>query len=135
MKGNAPPISCELAVKAIVPSVRAMLAKELISGHLMKQQEVATALGLTQSAISQYLRNVRGTALNLQGMQGIDAVVREMAEAISNGSASFNYINGKYCEICRQVRETRLLCELHKRVNPDYEVEGCTSCAPAMRGC
>ncbi len=135
MKGTAPPISCELAVKAIVPTVRAMLAKELNTGHGMKQQEVATALGLTQSAISQYLRNVRGTALNLQGIQGVDEVVREMAEAITNGSASFSYINNKYCEICRQVRETRLLCELHKRVNPAYNVEGCNSCAPAIRGC
>jgi len=135
MKGSAPPISCELAVKAIVPTVRAMLAKELTSGHMMKQQEVATALGLTQSAISQYLRNVRGTALDLQGVQSIEAVIKEMAQAISDGSASFSYINGKYCEVCRQVRETRLLCNLHKKVDPDFEIEGCSSCTPGAHGC
>jgi len=135
MKSSAPPVFCELAVKAIVPTVRAMLAKELSSSYMMKQQDVAASLGLTQSAISQYLRNVRGNTLNLEGVKGIDRVVRELAEAISNGNASFSYINGKYCEICRMVRETRLLCCLHQKVDPNFNVEACSSCASSVRGC
>lgn len=102
---------------------------------MMKQQDVATALGLTQSAISQYLRSVRGRALKIESIEGVDQVVKEMADTISNGDSSPTFLRTKYCEICRCIRETRLLCNLHKKVDPDFDVDGCTSCLPSIPRC
>ncbi|MEM2094399.1 MAG: transcriptional regulator [Candidatus Bathyarchaeia archaeon] len=135
MKRSTPPLFCELAVKAVIPTIRAMVAKELSTGHMMKQHEVALALGLTQSAISQYLRNIRGNTLNLEGVEGVEELVKELAEMISSGNASFSHINSKFCEACRLVRETRLLCCLHKKVDPDFEVDDCNTCASTRQGC
>ena len=135
MSKNFTPLPCELAVKAIIPALRAMLAKELTQTYTMKQQDIASALGLTQSAVSQYLRSVRGRAIDLYSVQGVDKIVKEMSTTILNDRISPASINRMYCEACRLVRETRLLCTLHKKVDPDFNVEGCVSCLPVSYRC
>ena len=50
---------CEVTAK-VIPALRAMIVKELTDSYGMTQTEVAERLGITQAAISQYLRNIRG---------------------------------------------------------------------------
>ena len=51
---------CEIVAKEILPSLRALVAKSLIEKYKLTQQDAAKRLGLTQGAISQYTRNIRG---------------------------------------------------------------------------
>lgn len=45
----------------ILPAIRALIAKELLETHKLKQEDVAKKLGVTQPAVSQYKREVRGS--------------------------------------------------------------------------
>lgn len=135
MKSVSSPTPCELAVRAIIPSLRALVAKELIQTHSLKQQEVASILGVTQSAISQYVRRVRGKTLNLSGVVTINMIVKETAESISKKEASAVYINTMYCRACKIIRENYLMCDLHKRVDPSFNSEGCKACLPSNATC
>ena len=56
---------CEIVVKTVLPVMRAMVAKELIKVYNLKQVEVADLIGVTQAAVSQY---VRGERFGLQPM-------------------------------------------------------------------
>ena len=50
------------AIAALVPSVRAEIARELVYGYKLSQQEVSGLLGVSQPAVSQYVRRLRGAA-------------------------------------------------------------------------
>jgi predicted transcriptional regulator len=47
---------CELIVWYVIPTIRAELAKEMIKLGL-SQKEVSERLGITQSAVSQYVKD------------------------------------------------------------------------------
>jgi hypothetical protein len=135
MKMAVAPAPCELAVRVVIPSLRALVAKELTQTYSLKQQEIASALGVTQSAVSQYVRSVRGKTLDLDGIVPIDRIVKETAELISKNEASAAYINRQYCQACRLIRESRLLCALHRRFDPDFDIQECTACLPSNITC
>jgi predicted transcriptional regulator len=135
MKTVASPLPCELAVRVVIPSLRALVARELTQKYSMRQEEAASALGVTQSAISQYVRNVRGRTLNLEGVEPVHAIIEDAAEQIANNGASTCQINALYCRACRVVRERKLLCEVHRKFDPLYNVEGCEVCMPSSSGC
>lgn len=135
MKTAVAPVPCELAVRVIIPSLRALVAKELSQNYSLKQQEIASALGVTQSAVSQYVRSVRGRTLDLDGVAPVTKIIEEVAESISKNEASAAYINRHYCQACRLIRESRLLCALHQRFDPDFDIDGCTACHPSNAMC
>jgi predicted transcriptional regulator len=132
---DAMPIPCELAVRSIVPAVRALVAKELRQGYGMKQNDIARLLGVTQSAVSQYARDTRGRALDIDQIQGVRLVVTDMATKLASDGLSPRELNLRYCSACRIVRETRVLCDLHRKLDPGFNVEGCDACMPGNGAC
>jgi predicted transcriptional regulator len=135
MKTVASPLPCELAVRIVIPSLRALVARELTQKYSMRQEEAALALGVTQSAISQYVRSARGNTLNLEGISSIHEIIGYAAGQIASNGASAGQINALYCKACRVVREEKLLCEVHKRFDPDYDVKNCRVCMSSSRDC
>ena len=53
-------IPCELVVWYVLPMIRREVSKELVYTHGMTQAEVARKFGVTDAAISQYLKKKRG---------------------------------------------------------------------------
>jgi len=96
----------------------------------MKQQDIAFLLGITQSAVSQYMRNARGKAIKIDGIDEVQDLVQILADGLASDSLSKRQITRRYCEACQVVRKKRVLCSLHKRLDPDFEIEGCDSCLP-----
>jgi predicted transcriptional regulator len=135
LKNAVPPSPCEMAVRVVLPSLRALVARELTSTHSLKQEDIASALGVTQSAISQYVRSLRGHTLSLGDVDAIRVIVQGIAQGIVKGDMSAAYINREYCRACRIVRESRLLCGFHKRIEPDFEADGCSACLPSSAPC
>ena len=54
------PLRCELFVKEMLPSIRKELSKILYGNYKMCQEEIADKLLTMQSAVSQYLKGIRG---------------------------------------------------------------------------
>ncbi|MDQ1280979.1 MAG: uncharacterized protein QG670_2242 [Thermoproteota archaeon] len=123
-------IPCELAVKSIIPAFRALVAKELVESYQLKQENVAGLLGITQAAVSQYTRSVRGRALNLDDIEEIGRIVKELAVALTMNTLTLKQINQRYCEVCRIAREARIVCDLHKRLDPEFNIDECNACIP-----
>ena len=53
-------LMCEIMAQDVLPSLRAFIAKELILEYKMNQIAVAEWLGVSQPAVSQYVRQLRG---------------------------------------------------------------------------
>ena len=77
---------CEVIVQDILPALRALIAKELMTTHKMTQQEVAKKLGISQAAVSQYRREMRGFKIKLlQKDKEILENIEDIAARISSG--------------------------------------------------
>ncbi len=123
-------LPCELAVRSAVPAIRALIARKLSITYQMKQEDIAFLLGITQSAVSQYMRNARGKAIEIGGIEEVQALVESLADGLASDSLSKRQITRRYCEACQVIRQKRLLCSLHKRLDPNLKIEDCDSCLP-----
>lgn len=112
---------CELVVWYVLPSIRSELAKELIERGI-NQKEVSKRLGMTEAAVSQYVKGKRGTKLEL-GKRAKESIGR-LAQAMIEGKDS-NMIT-EVCRICGSVKADRTLCGPHMK----YELvpKGCDAC-------
>lgn len=94
---------CEVVVKDVLPAIRAMLVKELIEHHHLSQVEVASKLGITQPAVSQYLRMLRGAGRDRILLKNIEKYVQMLADDLARGKLKQKQIIERYCLICRAV--------------------------------
>ena len=50
----------EIEAKSLIPAIRSILAKKLVEEKNFREEEVAKVLGITQAAVSNYIRGTRG---------------------------------------------------------------------------
>lgn len=126
-------IPCEIAVKSVVPAIRALLAIELVETHRVKQREAAEMLGITQTAISKYAHHVRGRILSIEEDE-VKMLIVDTAASLVDGDMTRTGLAKQICATCRLVREKHLMCELCRRTNPELDVEQCGLCSFSPRG-
>jgi len=122
-------VPCEVAVKCVLPVVRAMVAKELMAVDGLRQVDVAKLLRVSQPAISLYGRNLRGRAIDFENDEHIKRLVSDMAKSLAEDNLSRRDLILRYCGICKVVRAKGLLCKLHKAFDSTIDVETCGLCA------
>ena len=94
--------------------------------HKMTQGKVAEKLGVSQAAISQYYRAVRGSKTNfLQDNKEVRKYIQEISGRIASGE--LNYISSihEFCKICKIIRKNKLICEMHKKTS---NLKDCNIC-------
>jgi len=119
---------CELIVRYVLPTLRSLIAKELIKKYGFSQVEAAKKLGTTQAAISQYLRSKRGEK-NIKKLESIPAIklaVDEIAQGIATEEMSATETVTCFCSLCTKLLSQRLLCEMHHAITPLLET--CNIC-------
>lgn len=108
MKIGCLPQKAELVY--IIPTIRRELAKELNKN--MSESKIATKLGLTKAAISQYINKKRGTEINLP--TDLKKEIKNSAEKIgSNKSTSMQEI----AYLLKLSKETKFTCKICKESN------------------
>ena len=113
---------CEIVAQNLLPTMRALIAKELIEKYKFTQQEAASKLGLTQSAVSQYLRNLRGSKVKiLEKDAKIQKEIENFASTLASGKIDSLNAMEPFCDICKSIRKSKILCEIHKKNFPDLK--------------
>ncbi|MBI2671052.1 helix-turn-helix domain-containing protein [Candidatus Woesearchaeota archaeon] len=100
----------EIEVWYIIPYLRAEIAKDLISKNI-PQRKVAQILGVTESAISQYVNNKRANRIDLNSELRSD--IGRAAERLTKNSNIITEMQ----QICNKIRKTEILCRIHKQYN------------------
>ncbi len=114
-------VPCELVVWYVLPHIRAELARELLKMGL-SQVEISKKLGVTQAAVSQYLKQKRGSKVDFRS--GINSRIKDLAKTIASDSGAI--VSGT-CTICREIKTGMLLCAMHKQSTA--LPENCRICA------
>jgi len=118
----------EIASKSVIPAIRAMVVRRLVDEHGMTQQQAAHLLGITQPAVSKYLHNKRGIAIRLQGNRKVEHEAKRIAALVASGKAGQVQVMGRLYKASVYVRKNRLMCDLHRRLEPRVNLSGCRIC-------
>ena len=103
---------CVILGKHILPTFRLLLAKELILEHGLTQSAAAKRLEITQPAISQYMNSKRaskGVKELKEQLPVIQALAKETAQDIVDGSLGPAEITMRLCKLCTTIRENYVL--------------------------
>ncbi|MBM3303883.1 MAG: hypothetical protein FJY76_02210 [Candidatus Aenigmarchaeota archaeon] len=127
---------CEAVVSQVLPAVRAMVATKLVTDYGFSQTQAAKSMGVSQPAISQYKRNLRGANTGvLERYPQVAELAGSIAARIASGRDSMTPGNGRgcgssstlmFCEICRSVRLSGVGCDIHRSI--DSSLSRCNIC-------
>jgi hypothetical protein len=121
-------VPCEIAVKSVIPAVKALMAKELVEKRGLRQDEVAQLLGISQSAVSKYTRKVRGYVIKVDDIEEIEPLIHEMIGILVSGTYRRGAFLRCFCQTCVLIRKTSLMCQFCQKADPNIKIEECGFC-------
>ena len=99
----------ELEVWYVIPAVRRAFAIEMHKSG-MKSVDIASRLGLTKSAISQYLHNSR--AVEFKFNNNVKNEIKKSVQRIVNGESYIVEIQ----RMIRLLRDNKIICNFHHSI-------------------
>jgi uncharacterized protein len=93
-------IDCEENVWYLLPLIRKEFARSLIKDHGLTQRKAAEKLGITESAVSQYVSKKRGDLKVTDA--GIRREIKESTKRIMKGD--IQVMKTETCRICHLLR-------------------------------
>jgi predicted transcriptional regulator len=127
----------EIESKSLIPAVRAILAKELVKVRGLKEEEVARLLGITQAAVSNYIRGTRGDIeliSKLSSFQEIMRMIKDIEEDLSSHRAYSASTLSKFIALCNYMRYSLIICDVHHRLESEIDEKVCEQCKVNLTG-
>lgn len=121
-------IPCEIGVKSVIPAIKAIMAKEMVETHSLKQTQVAKILGISQSAVSKYTLQVRGHIISIDDIEEIRPLINKMINLLLNGTYQRAELLKFFCKTCIIIRKKSLMCKFCKKTDPKIKIEECGFC-------
>ena len=121
----------EIEAKSLIPAVRAILAKKLIREYSLKEEDVAKDLGITQAAVSNYVRGTRGDIELISKLESVREVMRmidDIAMDLSTNKAYTPSTLAKFVGLCNYMRYTLIICDVHHRIESNIDEQICEQC-------
>jgi len=123
--------SCELTVSEVLPVARRFIAMELVTVYGCSQMDVAKKMGITGSAVSQYISGVRGRSDLLERCPHFGDFIdltRASAERIASGESD---VLKELCVVCSFSKSSGMLNELIDYIEGGYDYSKCQECPSA----
>ncbi|RLI98037.1 MAG: hypothetical protein DRO99_01760 [Candidatus Aenigmatarchaeota archaeon] len=118
---------CEVVALELLPAVRAMVARKLTGKYGISQRRAAYLLGVSQPAISQYRKDLRGYKSKLfKNNPKLSGMVDAMAECMASGDVDSPEATLSFCELCKEIRFSGAGCETHH--NRYQSLASCSVC-------
>jgi uncharacterized protein len=121
----------EIEAKSLIPAVRAILAKKLIREYSLKEEDVAKDLGITQAAVSNYVRGTRGDIELISKLESVREVMRmidDIAKDLSTNKAYTPSTLAKFVGLCNYMRYTLIICDVHHTIESNIDEQICEQC-------
>ena len=121
----------EIEAKSLIPAVRAILARKLIKEYSLKEEDVARVLGITQAAVSNYVRGTRGDVELISKLESVREVMRmidDIAKDLSTNKAYTPSTLAKFVGLCNYMRYTLIICDVHHSIESNIDEQICEQC-------
>tara|TARA_B100000029_G_scaffold226988_1_gene224794 strand:- start:4486 stop:4902 length:417 start_codon:yes stop_codon:yes gene_type:complete len=124
-------LPAEIESKTLIPALRAILAKTLAEKHGIREDQISKMLGVTQAAVSNYIRGTRGDPELIKKLL-TEEQVAEMISEISNDLASDRAYSpsslSKFIGLCNYIKSSLLICDIHHNLEADIDEAVCKEC-------
>ena len=130
-------LPAEIEAKSLIPAIRAILAVKLIREYKMKEELAARSLGITQAAVSNYIRGTRGDTdliTKLSSFQEVMRMIDEIARDLAGNNAYTPFTMSKFLQLCNYMRFTMIICDVHHDIESDIDEQMCEQCKVGMIG-
>jgi predicted fused transcriptional regulator/phosphomethylpyrimidine kinase/predicted transcriptional regulator len=117
----------EIVVEEVLPTIRAMLARELADNGLT-QQAIADHLGVTQAAVSSYLSAEPDRAGAVAGHPRTQATVERIADGLASGTMDGYDALAELLDLIDAFEDRGPICELHENAMPALRGLSCDLC-------
>lgn len=127
----------EIESKLLIPAVRAILSKEMVIEKGLKEEEVARMLGITQAAVSNYLRGTRGDnelISKLMSLSEIMSMIKEIGDDLSTNRAYTAKTLSKFIALCNYMRYSLIICDAHHSLERNIDEKVCEQCKIILTG-
>ncbi len=124
-------LPAEIESKTLIPALRAIIAKKLVETHNIREEEISKMLGVTQAAISNYVRGTRGDPSLIAKLLGQEQVVKMidiLCDELSSDKAYTPASLAKFIGLCNYIKSSLLICEIHHNLESDIDERICKEC-------
>jgi predicted transcriptional regulator len=117
----------EIASKSVIPAIRGMIARGLIEKSFT-QAQIAESLGITQPAVSKYIWDKRGRAIDFDHRDDVKNMTAVVTLGIAGKKLDRIQVANMIKEICDYVMRSGYMCDLHYEVDPQIKDSNCKIC-------
>jgi|TARA_B100001105_G_scaffold249305_1_gene236080 predicted transcriptional regulator len=124
-------LPAEIESKTLIPALRAILAKDLAKKHHMCEDEISQMLGVTQAAISNYIRGTRGDPQLIEKLlaeKQVAEMIDDITSSLSSDRAYTPSSLSKFIGLCNFIKSSLLICDIHHELESDIDDEICKEC-------
>ncbi len=124
-------LPAEIESKTLIPALRAILAKKLADDHNVREEEISKMLGVTQAAISNYIRGTRGDPAlitKLLSEPEVSNLINELTDNLSSDMAYTPSSLSKFIGLCNYIKSSLLICEIHHNLESNIDEKVCKEC-------
>lgn len=120
---------CEVVIQFVLPSMRKEMVSYLVNEKAIRQREVARMMGITDAAVSQYIKGKRGNYFKFD--EKTKGKIHKISDTLVDHYKEHKQHNGSEfmvdaCNMCRELRSSKALCLLHKELGMD--ISNCMAC-------
>ena len=124
-------LPAEIESKTMIPALRAILAKKLSDKHKIQEDQISKMLGVTQAAVSNYIRGTRGDPKlisQLSSQKQIVEMIDEISENLASNRAYTPASLSKFIGICNYIKTSLLICDIHHNLESNIDEAICKEC-------
>ncbi len=121
---------CEIVQRDFLPDLRSSLSR-ILDEQGLSQSEIADKIGLTQAAVSKYLKQ-KGNGHKIDPQ--VHTLATRIASYLLTNTKSQSAILKEVCGTCMSLRIGSDICAIHRKSNPALAKEECDICAELLGG-
>ena len=124
-------LPAEIESKTLIPALRAILAKTLAKKHEVREDQISKMLGVTQAAVSNYIRGTRGDPELIKKLLAEDQVFEMISEITTDLASDRAYSPSslsKLIGLCNYIKSSLLICDIHHNLESDIDEAVCKEC-------
>ena len=105
--------------------------QELAEKHGIREDEISKMLGVTQAAVSNYIRGTRGDPELIKKLLTEDQVsemIFEISDDLSSDKAYSPSSLSKFIGLCNYIKSSLLICDIHHNLESNIDEAVCKEC-------
>lgn len=124
-------LPAEIESKTLIPALRAILARKLAEDHKIREDEISKMLGVTQAAVSNYIRGTRGDPKLIEKLlleEQVAKMINELSDTLASDMAYAPSSLSKFIGLCNYIKSSLLICDIHHNLESDIDEKVCKEC-------